>query len=227
MTAIEIITAALRLIGVAATGETLSASESADGLQAMQMMIDSWSNQGLFVYARTVETLTLTGANSYTIGSSGTFNTVRPIEILGAYVTSGGLDYPINLVTANTYRDIAQKSLSGIPNWLYYSPTYPLGTIYMAPVASGDTITIESLKPLTEPSGNTSNLSFPPGYEEAFKFNLAVRLAPEFGRVPDQVVVELATSSIRNIKNKAAADRVELAKLELLELSRRWSIDGG
>ena len=60
MTALEIVTAALRLIGVAATGETLSASESADGLQALQIMLDSWSNQGLMVYARTTETLTLT-----------------------------------------------------------------------------------------------------------------------------------------------------------------------
>jgi hypothetical protein len=137
------------------------------------------------------------------------------------------MDYPLKLVTANTYRDIAQKSFSGTPNWLYYSPTYPYGTIYLAPLASGDTITIESLKPLTEPTGNSSTLSFPPGYEEALKFNLAVRLAPEYGRQPDQIVVEMAISSLTHLKNKVAADRVELAKLEILELSRRWSIDGG
>jgi len=228
MTAIEIITAALRLIGVAATGETLTASESADGLQAMQIMIDSWSNQGLAIYAITSESLALTGAASYTIGSGGTLNTVRPVEIVGATVTSGGMDYPIKIVSRNKYQEVSQKSFSGIPQWLWYNPAYTLGYVYLHPVGSAsDTLNIDSLKPLAEPTGITSSLSFPPGYEEALKYNLAVRMAPEYGRLPDPVVAEMAQSSLNHLKSRAAANRVEESKLEILELSRRWSIDGG
>jgi hypothetical protein len=228
MTALEIMTAALRLIGVPQTGEALTASESADGLQAMQMMLDSWSNQGLAVYAITSESLTLTGAASYTIGSGGTLDTVRPVEIVGATVTSGGLDYPMKIVSRNKYQELAQKSLSGIPQWLWYNPTYALGYLYIFPVGSAsDTLNLDSIKPLTEPTVNSSTISFPPGYEEALKYNLAVRMAPEFGRTPDQAVVAIAQNAMAHLKERAAANRVEESKLELLELSRRWSIDGG
>ena len=71
MTAQELIKAAMRLINATADGETPTASEMADGLEALKIMLRSWSSDNLMIYFIEQETLTLTGASSYTIGSGG------------------------------------------------------------------------------------------------------------------------------------------------------------
>ena len=79
MTGRDLVSASLRLIGVVASGETPASSEATDGLSALNLLISSWSTDGLLIYAITAETpLTLTaGDGSYTMGTSGDF-TNRP-----------------------------------------------------------------------------------------------------------------------------------------------------
>ncbi len=51
-------------------------------------------------------------------------------------------------------------------------------------------------------SGNLdSPIDFPPGYERAFRYNLALELAPEFGKTPDPIVVARADKALEEIKN--------------------------
>jgi hypothetical protein len=83
-TAQELIKAALRVIGVVATGETPTNAELQDGLEAMKIMFRQWAAKGLMVYVSTIDTHTLTaGTKSYTIGSGATINTGRPVSING------------------------------------------------------------------------------------------------------------------------------------------------
>lgn len=228
MTVLQLIKSSLRLINALATGEAPTAPMSADALLALQTMLDAWSAEGLLVYAHTRESLTLTGAASYTVGSAGDLVTTRPDQIIGAYVTSGGLDYPVNVVDARAYRDIAQKSLSGVPAWISYSPEYPSGRLYVYPVgASGDVLHLDSLKPLTEPTTLTASLSYPPGYEKALKYNLAAELSPEYEEAVNPYIQRMAEESLDVIRSRTAASRAETAKIEILEVSHRWSIDGG
>lgn len=228
MTALQMIKSSLRLIGALATGESPEAAMSADALETLQTLLDAWSAEGLLIYAQTTESFSLTGATVYTIGSGGTINTTRPDQIVGAYVSSGGLDYPLDVKDARWYRDIAQKTLSGIPEAIFYSPEYPLGKIYISPVgSSGDTVYLSSLKPLTEPTALTTSLAFPPGYERALKYNLAVDLAPDYETEVSQSVARIAMDTLDVIRSKNASARAETVTLEILELNRKWSIDGG
>src|SRR5690349_13893473 len=75
----------LKLIGALAAGETPTSTEMTDGLRVLNRMIGQWNTQNLLIYTRVIEEFTLTpSTGSYTIGSSGTFNTSRPMEILNA-----------------------------------------------------------------------------------------------------------------------------------------------
>lgn len=227
MTVHDLIKSALRLIGGLDTSEPPSADMSADGLEALNLIIDDWSSKGLLIYAVTPESFTLTGATSYTIGSGGTFNTTRPESISGAYVTDGGIDYPVDIIGPEQYRSISLKTAPGISDWLYYSPEYPLGKIYIYLISSGTTLTIDSIKPLTEYASLITTLSLPPGYKRALKFNLAVDLIPEYGRQIDPAIYQQAEDAKTSIISKNAASRVDVAKLDFYDNSYRWTIDGG
>ena len=162
MTALQLIEAALRDIGVLYTGQSSNSDQQTECLQALQMMLRTWSAQRLMVYyIEEGENFTLVaGTSSYTIGSGGDFNTVRPTAILGAYVASG-IDYPIEIIDRERYRNISVKTLGDVPAWLWYNPVYPLGEIYLYPTGGGE-IYLDSQKPLTEPSTVATEMTLAP-----------------------------------------------------------------
>ena len=201
-TAQTLIKAALRAIGVIATGETPTADELADGLESLKFMLRHWSTKNIMVYFITLDTVTLNGSEYYTIGSGGTVNTARPDDIRSAsFGDASGVESPIDIIDEAKYRALILKTLSGSASSLWYNPEYPLGKLYFWPRGSG-TAYIDSLKPLTEPTLITTTIQFPPGYDEAIKWNLALRLCPEYGKEPSGLVVALAKSALHSIESK-------------------------
>ena len=188
-------------------------------------MLRSWGVKGLMVPYLTVENFTLTGAASYTIGSAGTFNTVRPARIDGAYLrTSGAGDTPLNIIGPEKYRSFGDKSLAGTGNWLFYNPVHPLGVIYINPLSS-DTLYLHSYKQLTEPAALATDTGFPPEYDAAIRWNLALQLSPEFGREPPQSVIAFATDALNSIKaHNAAIMAMDSVKNPLSGVGRGYSI---
>ncbi|MFA5377098.1 MAG: hypothetical protein WC455_15210 [Dehalococcoidia bacterium] len=227
-TAHDLIKSALRLCGALDTAQSPEADLSADSLEALQYILDFWSSQGLMIYAQTRESLAITGAASYTIGPGGDFDTTRPEQIAGAYVSSGGLDYPLKIIGPADYGDLAQKSLGGTPDRLFYNPENPLGKIYLYPLgAAGDTLSIYTLKPLTEPTALTDTIVFPPGYKRTIKLNLYVDLAAEFGRPVDAMLYKELTDAKEAIMAKNASARANTARVESIRPYRRYSINEG
>jgi hypothetical protein len=221
-TAQTLIKGALRAIGVVATGETPSAAEMQDGLEALQLMLRGWSAHNIRLYYTKQESLALSGAESYTIGSGGSLDTVRPSSIRGAWTSDG----PVQIVDEGWYRKVRASSLSGGPvGYLWYSPEYPLGKLYPWPMATA-TLYVDSLKPLTDPATITTDVSFPPEYDEAIKWNLAVRLAPEYGKEIGATIASLALSSLMGLQSRNFAEQVVSVSPELIRLaSARGSID--
>lgn len=201
-TALDIITGAAKLIGVVFKSEALTPDEANDGLVALNDMLDSWSNDNLTTYAYTLENFTLTGAASYTIGTGGTLNTARPINIATAVLRVGNVDYPLEIITQQEYiTEIPIKSIgSTIPQYLTYDNGYPLGTIKIYPVAAGGVLYLLSNKPLSNLAALTTSVDLPPGWKKALKFNLAIDLAGEFGVEIPQAVLAGAKSSLGMIK---------------------------
>lgn len=227
-TAQDLIEAAMRVIGALYAGESASSGELTNGLQALRFMLRGWSARNLSLYYTTQDSITLNGSTSYTIGSSGTINTPRPVSIRGAYATSNNVDRPLKIIDEARYRILSLKQLSGTVEYLWYNPDYPLGVLYFYPLASG-TVTLDSLKPLLEPTNvSTDTMQFPPEYDEAIKWNLAIRLAPEFGRQLPPEIVALAREAFDVIMMKNFASQINESRLDILKVSYgRYNIDWG
>lgn len=225
--ALDIITGAAKLLGVTFKSEPLDSDEANDGLIALNDMLDSWSNDSLTASAYTLESFSLTGAASYTMGVGGTFNTSRPINIVTAVVRISSVDYPLEIITQEQYQlEIPQKSISSqIPEVLTYDNGYPLATITMYAVpTSGSTLRLLSNKPLSNLSALTTTVDFPPGWKRALKNNLAIDLAPEYGVEPSASVVRNANQSLGAIKR---ANSINSAMPYMPVLPQRYSILGG
>lgn len=200
-TALGIIKSAMRKAGVLTKSENPSADEATDGLEMLNDLLASMSNDSMVVYARTLENFTLAGGTaSYTIGSSGTFNTVRPIKIITAYVRSGTIDYYLDIVNDEQYASIPMKNISSIPQFLNYTNAYPLGVINLYPVpAAADTLYILSEKQLSEFTINQT-VSLPPGWRRMLIYNLAMELGPEYGQPLTQEIKLIADESKGEIR---------------------------
>lgn len=177
---------------------------SADALMAMNQMLDSWSIERLSIFSTMDQQFMWpSGQVKRTLGPTGDFAGVRPVAVDGAtYFTINGISYPIDIVNDDQYNSIILKTVqSPIPQVLYVNADFPNITMYLYPVPNQDlAFHFISVNPLTQPAASATVLSFPPGYLDAFTWNLAVRLAPEFGVEASPSVKRFADISKRALK---------------------------
>ena len=205
-TAGEIIKGALRLIGQLAEGEEPSAETMQDSITAINQMIQSWDIERLSVFSTQDQVFTWpANIASRTIGPTGDFVGNRPIEVDDATYfkdPSSGLSFGIKLINQQQYDGIAMKTVtSTYPQVIWVNNTFPdmEMTVYPVPTRALEWHII-SVEQLTEVSSVATDMYFPPGYLRAFRYNLAMELAPEFGVEPSPQVQRIAMSSKRNLK---------------------------
>ena len=230
----NLISSSLRKIGALSSGETIETTRQAEALTALQSMLRSWGAVSANVFATVKESHTLTsGTGTYTWGSGGDISTARPNQVTGAYILEDGTTtYPVNIVPEGTYRAISVKSTTGIPGSLFFYSSYPLATLYIYPVPDAAYVLyLDSFKPFTEASSFglvTDTLSFPSYYEEAIIYNLAIRLAPEYGKTVSTEVGAIAKSSFDSLLNANTSGRVEQIYIRVpgsLPYGTRYSIN--
>lgn len=182
----DLIISSLRRLNVLTKSELPSNSESQEALEALNDLIDSWSNSSYLNAYRTQETYPLTsGVATYTIGSGGDFNTQKPNVITSAIVSSGDTDYTLKMITDSNYLALSNKDTVSIPSLLSFNNAYPLGVISLYPSPSaGYTITIETENPFAAYTSTNDVVNLPNGWRRALIYNLAVDLAPEYGQTP-------------------------------------------
>ena len=231
MTARELIASSLRLIGVLASGETASSNEANDALTSLNQMLSSWSNENLVVYQKVRDEFTLTAADgSYTWGTTagaGNFTTARPSEVLKANLELQGTDpqeIPLKILTLQEYANISSKTLdSTVPMAVYFDGAFPNVGVEFYPVPSvAEHVVFYSLKPFSTLTLSTE-LSYPPGYEKAIRYNLAIELCPEYGRPFDAVIGQQAIDAKAVIKRKNL--QTPILKMDLPISSGKNSFD--
>ena len=205
-TAGELIKGSLRLIGVLAEAEAPSAATMQDSIVAMNQMIQSWDTERLSVFSTQDQVFTWPAYTATrSIGPTGDFVGNRPIEVDDATYfkdPSSGLSFGVKLINQQQYDGIAFKTVtSTYPQVLWVNSTFPdmEMTIYPVPIKALEWHII-SVDQLAEVDSVTTDIYFPPGYLRAFRFNLAMELAPEFGVEPSPQVTRIAMTSKRNLK---------------------------
>lgn len=191
----EILNSAFRKIGILGRGEVLSAEDSQDAKLALNLMLASWSIRQIAVLVTILDSLTLVaGQRVYTIGMSGTpdFATTRPKQILNASLKdlTDNVFTPIDIISEDQYLLYGDREVvPGRTNKLYYERTMPNGTItlYWIPDKAYQ-LDIYSQKPFTEITDLDAAFDLDEAYLEPIIYNLAVRLAPDYGRdIPERV----------------------------------------
>ena len=232
-TAGDIITGALRLIGVVAEGESPSPETASDALSAMNQMIESWNTERLSVFSTQTQVYEWPATEiRRTLGPTGDFVGSRPILIDDATYfkdPSTGVSYGIKLINQQQYDGIALKTVrSTYPQVLWVNMTYPNIEMYVYPVP---TKLLEfhfiSVEELSRPAILTTELSFPPGYLRAFRYNLACELAPEFGVEPSRQVTRIAMTSKRNLKRINNPDDLMSIPYTIVGTRQRYNIYAG
>jgi len=217
----DLIKASMRVVGVLSSGESPETAREAEALEALQVMLRSWAQKRIQVFASVKESFNLASSQtSYTWGTGGNIATTRPHQILGAFVKdTGGTDHPIRIISEGEYRNFSSKATLSRPEYLFYHPLYPLAYIYLYPTPNIiETMWLDSLKPFTETSSFATvsdTVSFPPNYLEAIKFNLAIRIAPEYGVRVSAEAIKIATDSYDALVVLNASNQVESLTLSL------------
>jgi hypothetical protein len=194
----------LRKLGVIASSEALSSSEAKDSLSSLNMMLSSWNTNNLTVLGKSFEEFTLiAGQNSYTLGTGGDFNTSVPIKTDAAFIRFGSnAELPMKIIDSKRWGEITTKSSqSTIPSKIYIDNNFPLQTVYLYPTPSeAKTLILHNYRKISSLSSLTTELSFPDGYERAIVYNLAIELAPEYGKTVSMEIAKIASESLANIK---------------------------
>lgn len=229
----DIITGALRLIGVVAEGEDPSPETAADALSAMNQMIESWNTERLSVFSTQDQVFSWPATEiRRTLGPTGDFVGNRPILVDDATYfkdPTTGVSYGLKLINQQQYNGIALKTVtSTYPQVMWVNMTYPNIEMYIYPVP---TRVLEfhfvSVETLSQPAILATMLTFPPGYLRAFRYNLACELAPEFGVEPSRQVSRIAMTSKRNLKRINNPDDLMSIPYSIVGSRQRYNIYAG
>jgi len=185
-------------MGVLAPGESVSADDYAFCLLRLNALIDSLSAQALPIPQITRRTnLPVSGVESYTIGTGQTWNISRPIKIKAAASVNGGHSEPVEIITAEQWAQIGDKSLTG--NWanrLYYNNGYPTGIVYLwpKPAATG-TMQLDNYEALALLATLATVVVLPPGYERMLAHLLGPEISGAFGKPITEAMMALANDA--------------------------------
>ena len=205
-TAGNIIDQAFDAIGERSANEGMSTDDYADALLKLNQMMASWATSRATVYALKKETRSCTsGTASFTMGPSGDIDSVRPVKIeSAAAVQSTGWRQPLAVLTKPEWtaevKDEAATAAS--PERIYPDYQSPLCTIQLHPKPNATvTVEINSWQQLNAFATTLDTVALPPGYELALWTNLAIKLAPSYGRPVTQEMAANAADALSHISS--------------------------
>ena len=213
-TARYFIAGALQELGVLATGETVQGSEGSEALDIANDFLDALGAERLSMFSvlRTVKTLAASTA-SYTIGTGGSIDIVRPLWIdTATLVVDTAATIPteieIEVLTDAAYAVWPSKTLEASqPSAIYYDHAWSagLGRIYVLPIPDVGTTQLVLYTP-QQPAAqfadfNTTSYTFPPAFRRMLRKNLALELLPSYpGVQPSPLLLKQAMESKTQFK---------------------------
>jgi hypothetical protein len=214
MTGLDVISSAMRLIGALASGETPTAAEANDALVCANDMFDSWQAERLMVFSIQIQEYPLAPSKQvYTYGPGGDFNAVRPakvdrVSVVSLTNPSQPLEIPIPYFTDWDWQSQPVKTgiSTTLPLGVYDDGNYPLRNISVQYTPN----TVSNLRFYVWQALNSfpdlvTDVAFPPGYREALRYNLAVRLIAEmpgeYASITVADVQQLAVDSLARVKS--------------------------
>ncbi len=202
---------ALMEIGALGQGETMSAADAALMLRIMQRMIDAWAADRLTLSVQSAQAIAWpSGQSTQTIGTGGDISAQRPVWINQMnYVIPGSspaVETPMAPMNDDQYAQNTIKALqSGLPQQYYYQTSIDtlVGTIYIWPQPTQDiTLMLYAPQAVGVPASLDSVLEGPPGYLEAYHYQLALKACTPFSRPVPPLLPQMAAESYGLMKKQ-------------------------
>ena len=213
MNGLDLISSSMRCIGALASGEVPTGAEASDALTVLNQMLDSWAADRLMVFTVAIDEFALVPSQqTYTYGVGGNFNAARPpridrISIVSLTNPSQPLELPIDYYTGLDWQQVPVKNINTtLPQAVYDDQAFPLRNLSFWPIPTVVVNTrIYRWSQLTTYPDLVTDINYPPGYIEALRYNLAVRLMAEFPGGFDPVMsattAPLAAESLARVKS--------------------------
>jgi hypothetical protein len=184
----QVISSALRKLGVLPSGGTPSTAQVNDATDALQALVKAFQADGMPLWkAHTTSFTTVDGTRQYTVGPSQTVNSPKPLRIIQAFRIPPGetRGVPLNIVNRYDFSNYT-SDVEGTPLALYYQPLLTTGTIHLWPTPDNSTTSIvfHCISPYEDMDAAANDFDFPSEWIQALIYNLAWALAPEYGIPP-------------------------------------------
>lgn len=194
----DFIQSALRLVGALRSGNNLSADELNDCLLVLNDMMDGYSAERGTIFTVGPITKDQNGATlslkanqqAYTLGNlngNEDFLLARPprlerVSIMYSASQATPVELAMEIYDDVRWQQIANKSTpSLLPQVCYPTGNYPDNTLYFWPIPTqANPVVLYAWMALSSFPDLETKFSFPPGYAEMLRYNLAMRLAAEF-----------------------------------------------
>jgi hypothetical protein len=204
----DLLRSSFRCINQLRPGFIHNASERIDALFILNAMLEGWGTDDLNCYCELIQSFPLSSKTQYTIGPGGDFNAARPVKVNKATLVvltnaAQPLRVDLTILDAEQRQSISLQAVSSsIPRRLYYATSFPLATILLWPLDTGTAnLELSSSQALSGGfTDGTSIFSAPPGYLDAVRYNLAVRLSMEFNQPLKPEVQALADETLAKIQ---------------------------
>ena len=140
MTALDLISSALRLINVMASGETTPIDMASDSLMVLNDMIDSWNTERQSIFTTRIDDFPFVlGQQNYTLGTGGDLSLIKRVQpiypaimqsarvtgqvVLDAIIHPDGTIGDIT-VLRSTNDAFAQSAIAAVKQWRYSAPGF-------------------------------------------------------------------------------------------------------
>ena len=191
-----------------ASGQTILSVTSSAGMSASDQVLieldDGSRDDTTIVSVDSSTQITVTAALSSAASednyiyayTAATDEIKHPEQIMNVRLReNGGNEIPMRTYSREEYMRLVDKDTEGRPYVYFYDKQLTNRVLYLYPEPNSIQVRImfDYLKTLDDIDATTDNLHFPDEWLEALTYNLAVRLAPAYGKVSKlQIIVPLA-----------------------------------
>jgi len=220
---------ALRLLGVLAAGEEASPTEHEDALDRLNGMIDGFNIQNFTVshlQEKVYSPPSIGWTSKVTIGTdiNNTFVEVAPMSVQAAFFRDiAGVDFKMTPIGINEWADMVWKNIVA-PPLKYYENYYGhnLALQFDTVPYANYTLHLICKLPYVGNYKPTDNIDWDYGFEEMLRYQLAVRLAPEYGMQLRADIAAAAQNLMQNIKRRNADNKTLIVDDGLQQGTRRY-----
>jgi hypothetical protein len=230
-----IINEAAELLGIVSPSGMENSDDLQSCLRSLNLMLSAWSADQISARAYVTETFTIiANKRQYQWGlGAPDFNSQRPMQVITCnlqYTQFGNLLVPMEVIGSDHYQAFGDSLIViGPPNFVWPDPQMPNMLMNFYPIPDqGYNVVITSVQDLAGMTSLSTDFSIDPIYYEPMVYNLAIYIAPKFGKNPSKLILDRARTSYQTLGKVVSPDMYYSSDFPLTRAGTNAPIlDGG